>query len=192
MEAQSDLGPWLGDRASAVRSDATSLFVENRRSLVDYAAGIVGSRAQAEDVVQEAWLRFDEVSRQRLLNEPLSYLYRIVRNLALDGRRKQAREARWLVPGAESQADRVAEDRPSPEAEAVGKGELRAVRAAMLELPERTRIALEMHRFGGATLRDIADYLDISVGLAHSLVVDGLEHCRVRLSRRDAAGSRPK
>ena len=44
--------------------------------------------------MQEAWLRFDEVSRQRLLDEPLSYLYRIVRNLALDGRRSQVREER--------------------------------------------------------------------------------------------------
>jgi RNA polymerase sigma factor (sigma-70 family) len=171
-----------GSKTTAVRSDATSLFAEHRRSLVDYAAGIVGSRAQAEDVVQEAWLRFDKVSRQRLLDEPLSYLYRIVRNLALDGRRKQAREDRYIVAGADLQAEQVAEDRPSPEAEAVGRGELRAVQAALLELPERTRVAVEMHRFGGATLADIADFLGISVGLAHALVVDGLEHCRVRLS----------
>lgn len=166
-----------------MRPDTTALFVEHRRSLVDYATGIVGSRAQAEDVVQEAWLRFDEVCRQRLLDEPLSYLYRIVRNLALDGRRSQAREDRYLVRGAALQAEAVAEDRPSPEAEAVGRGELRAIQAALLELPERTRIALEMHRFGGATLRDIADFLDISIGLAHALVQDGLEHCRARLMR---------
>ena len=166
-----------------MRFDTTALFVEHRRSLIDYAAGIVGSRAEAEDVVQEAWLRFDEVSRERLVNEPLSYLYRIVRNLAIDGRRKQAREQRYLVSAEAFQVERVAEDRPSPEAEAVGKGEFRVVREAMLELPERTRIALEMHHFGGATLKDIADYLGISVGLAHSLVTDGLEHCRMRLAR---------
>jgi RNA polymerase sigma-70 factor (ECF subfamily) len=40
-----------------------------------------------------------------------------------------------------------------------------------------------MHRFGGATLSDIADFLDISVGLAHALVHDGLEHCRMRLRK---------
>ena len=54
----------------------------------------------------------------------------------------------------------------------------------MAELPTRTRIALEMHRFGGSTLRDIADHLGISIGSAHRLVVDGLEHCRERLCRR--------
>jgi RNA polymerase sigma-70 factor (ECF subfamily) len=167
-----------------VRPDTTTLFVEHRRSLIDYATRIVGSRAHAEDVVQEAWMRFDEVSRHRLLDEPLGYLYRIVRNLALDGRRSQAREERYLVRGADLQAEGVAEDLPSPEAQAADRGDLRAVQAALLELPERTRIALEMHRFGGATLSDIADFLDISVGLAHALVHDGLEHCRARLMRR--------
>jgi RNA polymerase sigma factor (sigma-70 family) len=101
-----------------VRPDTTALFVEHRRSLIDYATRIVGSRAHAEDVVQEAWLRFDEVSRQRLLDEPLSYLYRIVRNLALDGRRSQAREARYLVRGADLRAEGVAEDRPSSSGDA--------------------------------------------------------------------------
>ena len=81
----------------AVPSDASSLFTEHRRSLVDYATSIVGSRAQAEDVVQEAWLRFDEVARQRLLGESLAYLYRIVRNLALDGQRTIVRERRLLA-----------------------------------------------------------------------------------------------
>jgi RNA polymerase sigma-70 factor (ECF subfamily) len=166
-----------------VPSDTTALFTEHRLSLIDYAVGIVGSRAAAEDVVQEAWLRFDEVSKRELLSEPLSYLYRIVRNLAIDGRRKQVREERYFVPGTPLLVESVVEARPTPEAEAESRAELRALQAAMLELPERTRTALEMHRMGGATLRDIAEYLGISVGLTHSLVIDGLEHCRVRLSR---------
>lgn len=161
----------------------TALFTEHRRSLIEYAAGIVGSRAEAEDVVQEAWLRFDAVSRRQLLDEPLSYLYRIVRNLAIDGRRKQGREERHVVAGTASLLDVVAEDRPSPEAEVVARSELQALQAALRELPERTRVAVEMHRMGGATLKEIAAYLGISIGLAHSLVIDGLEHCRARLAR---------
>ena len=54
----------------------------------------------------------------------------------------------------------------------------------MAELPERTRIALELHRFGECTFKEIAAHLGISVGLAHALVIQGLEHCRARLYRR--------
>ncbi len=164
-------------------SKILSLFMAHRGALLNYASGIVGDHARAEDVVQEAYLRVDAAAVARPLDEPVGYLYRIVRNLALDGRRKQVREASVLVRGADAQADQMADDRPSPEAEAQGKAELRAMQAAMAELPERTRVALEMHRFGDCTFKDIAEHLGISVGLSHALVIDGLEHCRARLCR---------
>jgi RNA polymerase sigma-70 factor (ECF subfamily) len=166
-------------------SDTTSLFIEHRGSLVDYATRIVGSRAQAEDLVQEAWLRFDEVSRQRFLDEPLGYLYRIVRNLALDGRRRASLESEVLA-GGESAAAFLwsAGAEPSPETVALYRDELRLLVAALDELPERTRIAFEMHRFGGCKLREIAEFLDISLPWAQRLVADGILHCRRRLGRK--------
>ena len=165
-------------------SDTTFLFVEHRRSLIDYAAGIVGSRSAAEDVVQEAYLRFAEASKRRLLEEPLGYLYRIVRNLALDGRRRQTYEGRYFPPATEAEIGAVAAFRPSPEAEAVDRSELQIVLEALAELPVRTRLALEMHRFDGLKLREIAERLEVSVTLAHSLVAQAVEHCRERLRTR--------
>ena len=52
---------------------------------------------------------------------------------------------------------------------------------AIAELPERTRIALEMHRFGGCKLKEIAAALGISIPLAHILVAEGVQHCKRRL-----------
>lgn len=166
-------------------SDAVSLFVAHRGSLVEYATRIVGSRAQAEDLVQEAWLRFDEVSRQRLLDEPLGYLYRIVRNLALDGRRRAAFERGLAAGGANDALFAVSPSaEPTPEAVALHREELRLLLAALDELPERTRIAFEMHRLGGCRLREIAEFLEISPAWAQRLVMEGLLHCRRRLKRK--------
>ena len=159
------------------------VFMAHRGELVSYAAGIVGDRASGEDVVQEAYLRFAEASGSRPVAEPIGYLYRIVRNLALDGRRRLTRESLHVAFDAEKQIERMPADRPSPEAEAAGKDEMRLVLEALAELPERTRTALEMHRFQGAKLQDIASHLGISVGTAHALVVDALEHCRGKLHR---------
>src|SRR5262249_39113810 len=149
--------------------------------LVDYATSIVGSRDRAEDVVQEAWLRFDEVARQRLLTEPLAYLYRIVRNLALDGQRAVVREKRLLASEPATGPLASSTFTPSPERVALYKDELRLLHEALAGRPERTRIAFEMHRLGGCKLREIAGHLDISLPLAHRLVADGIEHCRERL-----------
>lgn len=158
-----------------------TVFVANRRDLVNYASRIVGDHASAEDVVQEAYVRLDTAARERLLAEPLAYLYRIVRNLALDTRRRLGRERARVLSAAEADCEQIIEDRPAPDAHASTEQELRRVSAALDELPERTRIALEMHRFGGCTFREIAAHLGISVGLAHALVVEALEHCRRRL-----------
>lgn len=57
------------------------IYLANRQALVDYVAPIVGGQAQAEDVVQDAWLRFD-ARDTRPVQRPVAYLYRIVRNLA--------------------------------------------------------------------------------------------------------------
>lgn len=162
------------------------LFLAHRAALIDYAASILGARSRAEDVVQEAYIRFSGaaggagVSDGPILH-PVGYLYRIVRNLALDALRHLAVEGR-----VEDQAlAALPAPEPSPERHAVTRAELRAVADALSELPERTRIAFEMHRLGGATLHAVAARLGISVGLAHRLVRDALGHCADRLDALD-------
>ncbi|MBP5856543.1 sigma-70 family RNA polymerase sigma factor [Marivibrio halodurans] len=163
-------------------TEILALYTAHRSALVEYASGITGNRAHAEDLVQEAWVRMDRAARKEPPKEPLRYLYRIVRNLAFDGRRSLARE-RQVISGEDvaGAAARGASPDPSPEAVALYKAEFERLVAAMDELPERTRIALEMHRIGGCKLREIAAFLDISLPMAHVLVAQGVEHCKRRL-----------
>lgn len=158
-----------------------NLFMANRAALVEYASGIVGNRAHAEDLVQEAWLRFDEASDSQLLKEPLAYLYRIVRNLAVDGRRRLGRENQVIASGLDVIADVARDGKPSAETVLLYREEYALVMEAIAELPERTRIAVEMHRFGGRKLKEIAAHLGISVPLAHVLVSEGIQRCKRRL-----------
>ena len=164
-----------------------TLLVDHRSQLVRYAAGIVGERGLAEDVVQDAYLRLERAERKRAddetLDEPLAYLFHVVRNLAIDVRRRLGRERSHAVPGDAAGAGEIAEDRPDPEAQAIARDQLRVLQAALEELPKRSRVALEMHRFGGYRIVDIAAHLGVSVGTAHALVVDALDHCKSRLAR---------
>lgn len=165
-------------------SDTTALFVEHRGSLVNYATKLVGSRAHAEDLVQEAWLRLDAAARESVVHEPLGYLYRIVRNLAFDQSRAAGRERDWQKEGESSLAALLGiYPSVTPESVALHRDQMRVLRAALDELPERTRIAFGMHRVGGFKLREIADTFDISVPMAQKLVTTALLHCRKRLKR---------
>jgi RNA polymerase sigma-70 factor (ECF subfamily) len=174
------------------------LFLTHRAALIDYATPLVGDKARAEDVVQDAYIRFtatageaagrEKASGERAGGEaadggtriahPVAYLYRIVRNLAFDWNRRRVTEGAVADPAA---LDRVPAATASPEREALYRDELRVVAQALAELPERTRVAFEMHRLGGKTLREIATRLNISVGLAHQLVRDAMTHCAAAL-----------
>ncbi len=162
-------------------ADTTAVFIQNRGMLVNYATGLVGSRTQAEDLVQEAWLKFNEAASQQRLAEPLHYLFRIIRNLAVDGQRRQEFESRLFKPTTAIDLAEAPDEQPTAEAIAVHKDDLRLLSEVLQELPERTRVAFEMHRFEGCKLREIAAVLEISLSAAQLLVVDGVEHCKQRL-----------
>jgi RNA polymerase sigma-70 factor (ECF subfamily) len=161
-----------------VPADTTALFVEHRGSLVNYANGIVRDRASAEDVVQEAYLRFSAAARDDQIVNPVSYLYRIVRNLAVDWTRRASFEApKVSAPVLES----VASDAPSAERILFYRDELRMISDALAELPERTRVAFRMYRLEGKTLQVIADHLGVSVVRVHQLVKEAILHAARRL-----------
>jgi RNA polymerase sigma-70 factor (ECF subfamily) len=160
-----------------------AVYLAHRGELVNYANALVGDRSFAEDVVQEAWMRFVRATEERLPDEPVSYLYRVVRNLAIDGRRRNIRQARLIEPGTEEHLQQIADSAPSPEVSAVDKEELRLLAEVWAELPERTRIAMEMRQLGGCKLKEIAAHLGISIPVAHTIIAEGIARCRRHVRR---------
>lgn len=156
-----------------------ALYLKHRGSLVNYANGIVRDRAGAEDVVQEAYLRFSSASSdERLISNPVSYLYRIVRNLALDWVNRTSETA---STGQVSALEQVAQEGPTAEDVLHYRDELRTLADALAELPERTRIAFTMYRLEGCTLQQVGDRLGVSIVRAHQLVKDAILHAARRL-----------
>jgi RNA polymerase sigma-70 factor (ECF subfamily) len=151
------------------------VFISKRSALIDYATPLVGDRSRAEDIVQEAFLRFNPAIQQgTLVEEPIRYLYRIVRNLAFDLRRKKTRELRqeigepewWMVP-----------DTPrTPEENLIEAETVSRFQAAMAALPKETRIAIEMNKFGGYTLSEVSGHLGVSLATVHRMVAKGMAH----------------
>jgi RNA polymerase sigma-70 factor (ECF subfamily) len=102
----------LLDRGDRVDS-ATEAFVAHRNLLFTVAYELLGSATDAEDVLQETWLRWVGVDLG-IVREQRAYLVRIVTRLALDrlralGRRKESYVGPWL-PEPLLTAPDVAED----------------------------------------------------------------------------------
>lgn len=143
------------------------LYLRNRKALVDYATPLVGSRADAEDIVQDAFLQFVPRAKSEEL-PPKSYLFSIVRNLSFNLRKRRKIEDGvasddipwWALPSSFA----------SPEENVLFTERVNSVSEAVDALPEQVRRVLELYRFEGLTLQEIATDLGISIAKAHRLL----------------------
>ncbi|MEM9159998.1 MAG: sigma-70 family RNA polymerase sigma factor [Verrucomicrobiota bacterium] len=162
-------------------SRIVSIYADHRTALVAYAQNIMGDGMLAEDLVQDAWVRFDRASRKKEIKEPVGYLYRIVRNLAFDQAKRAVSESEFVEKTGDASLERVIDETTSPGRSAVAREELRLLQEALAELPKRTQVAIEMKRYGDFKLREIAAHLGVSVTVAHELVAEGIAYCRERV-----------
>jgi RNA polymerase sigma factor (sigma-70 family) len=157
---------------AAVRAgddDAYALIVARyRQPLLGFAARLLGgSHADAEDVVQDAFIR--ALRGLRASDRPMvlrPWLYMIVRNRAFDHLRGQR-----PVDGPERLQLVAGPDGDDPAASAVARETLDAIVAEIGRLPERQRLALVGRELGGATHAELSASLGTSVQATKSLLV---------------------
>jgi len=143
-------------------------------ALVLLARQYVSSRADAEDIVQEAFVRFWQ-SRQRA-NDPAAYLFACVKHCALDWQRGKTRQFRREEVAAR------------PEAETMFTGALEheerrsAIAAALGGLPENQREVLVMKIWGGLSAPQIAESLRIPINTVASRYRYALAKLREQLA----------
>ena len=75
---------------------AEDVFVRHRRLLFTVAYDMLGSTVDAEDVLQESWLKWSRVA-QTEVRDPRAYLVRIVTRASLDPLRTVARRCEEYV-----------------------------------------------------------------------------------------------
>jgi DNA-directed RNA polymerase specialized sigma24 family protein len=113
-------------------------FVTHRSLLFTVAYEMLGSATDAEDVVQETWLRWAGVDRAEV-RDPRAYLLRIVTRQALNrlrtlARRREEYVGEWLpepLPTSTDVCDKVASTKTWP-----GSG----VNNALFEASTRSRV----------------------------------------------------
>lgn len=130
-----------------------ALFEQLRPRLKAISRRIVGSEADAEDIVQDCYLKWHAADRARLAR-PVAWLTTVVQHQSIDRLRKQARDAAATLAATEP----AAEGSPAlPEDDVVRCDELRAALARMLAcLSPSERLALVLHEVFECGHADIA------------------------------------
>lgn len=144
------------------RAALEALFMKLEKPLFNVVYRWVWSAAEAEELVQETflklWARRAWVVAETA--EPLAF--RVALNLAAN----RARRRRWL--GWLSGDDTRADERPTAEAQLAGEQTRRRVRAAIDALPEKLRAVVVLTELSGLSYAAVAQTLGVPVGTVGS------------------------
>ncbi len=139
-----------------------------------------GNTEEASDMTQEAFLRaFRNLRKFRGESTFYTWLYRIVINTCLDGRRRRRRWEQMLSFSRSRQADEEGDEEPlatepdpaidsNPLEVLSGKLLSRRLRRAMASLPERQRVAFQLKVLHGMNIREISKVMDAAEGTVKS------------------------
>ena len=115
----------------------------------------VRNSAAAEDITQEAFLRYFAQNPKIRRGEDMAYLYTIAKNLCIDYFRKR-------------QADELPEDYPAEEFSETSDTKI-AVRTALAKLDERHREIILLRYLSGLSVNETAETMGISRFAAYRL-----------------------
>ena len=148
-------------RSATAGVDVAQVFAASYRKLVVQLYGVVGDANEAEDLVQEAFVRaYAAGSRFTRVDNPEAWL----RTTAINLYRNRWRKLRNFV--------RIKDKIPQPP-DLPGIGEHLEVVDALRRLPESQRVVLVLHYLADRRVDQIAEELDIAEGTVKSRLSRG-------------------
>ena len=166
---------------TAKPASIVAVFESEESGLLRYAIGLVGRRMVAEEIVQETFLRLHQVWAE--VDNPRAWLYRSVRNLALNHLRDRK-------PESELKEDTAAAEE-NPPAEVLGRNEaIGMMRLLLSEMSEDDRNLIRLKYNDDLKYQEISRRTGLSISnvgyrLHHVLKIlaDALRHAGIEGSR---------
>jgi RNA polymerase sigma-70 factor, ECF subfamily len=148
-------------------TDGLSAFLGARPRLFGIAYRMLGSVAEAEDVVQDVWLRWQTTDRSPIRN-PLAFLVTATTRLAINvlqsaRSRKETAVGPWLPEPVDTSSD------PSVRTER-GEALMLAMRLLLEKLSPAERAAYVLREAFNYSYREIADILRVEEANARQIV----------------------
>jgi RNA polymerase sigma factor (sigma-70 family) len=164
-------------------------YAAKRGDLVRFFTARTGSAAEAEDLIQDLYLKLAAMPPGPAVEDPSAFLYRMTVNLMLDRargqRRSAARDDAWRLSRGQRIGGVDAADEASPEDSAAARERLRRLAEAVQGLPAQTRRAFELHKLEGLSQAEAADRLGVSRKTVEKQVSAALRLLLAKLGRGD-------
>lgn len=150
--------------------------------LTRYFRRRVRDGAEIEDMVQDVFARMVARDGPEPVEHLGGYVLKTASSVLTDWARRRSSHGGGLHVAFD--ADLHGEEGADPERILDSKEELHAATAALLCLPERTRVVFILHRLEGQRYRDIAVHLGISVSAVEKHMVRAIHHLSLEMEKR--------
>jgi len=158
-------------------SALVAAYMEKRTNLLRFFTLRTSTPSEAEDIVQEIYLRVASIDDASIEN-PVGYLYRLGTNVMLDRirarRRSAARDDAYYQTFQAGPSSEAESDAPSPEAVWQSRVRLERVLAVVSAMPARRKQVFVMHKIEGRSYAEIAESLRISRSAVEKLMMAAL------------------
>jgi RNA polymerase sigma-70 factor (ECF subfamily) len=162
-------------------SGLTGAYAEHREELRRFLTARLGDASEAEDVLQELWIRAQASDSGPIAN-PRAYLYRAAQNLALDTVRarsaRKRRENEWMGARHDPRYAEPADTSLDAEAAMLAREETAALASAIAALPEGAGRAFRLHKIDGLSHAEVAAKLGISRSGVEKHIAVAMAHLR--------------
>ena len=171
-------------RARAGDREGFRLLVERHgRGLFRLAHRMTGNEHDAEDVVQEAFLRaYKRLDQFQDRSQVGSWLFRIAANCAYDLLRSRKRRDRHVDHDVEDGVAMIAAVDAGPDRLAAGSDVRRGVEAAMGGMSDRERSAFALRHFEGWSIAEIAGALGLDESATKQSIFRAVRKARAALA----------
>lgn len=144
-----------------------------RRVLMAFFLRRVASRAEAEDLTHDALVRL-AMAAPLTIDNPNAYVFQVAANLLRDRKRRDRVRNNYLASLCEPERGHI--EARDPLRAAASTELLHAVRAALQELPSRTRNIFLSYRLKRVTKREIAEFYRISSSAVDKHLMRAMAH----------------
>ena len=160
----------------------SELFREHNRMLVGYLRSRLGSEQEAKEVAQEAYVRVLQLHEPGAPGLLRAYLFKTAANLAVDRlRHRRVRQRSEEQPQLFEELNPTGGELDDPAEQLLAREQADQLLRILQELPAKCQQVMNLHRFEGASQRDVSLRLGISERMVRRYVTYAMVYCHLRL-----------
>ncbi|RZS35149.1 RNA polymerase sigma-70 factor (ECF subfamily) [Corticibacter populi] len=160
-------------------TDPRYLFLEYRAELLIYLSHRLGDAEQAEELVQEMYIRFCQSPSLGGIENVRAYLFGMARHIIADTISARSRSRTESI--SDMELDEYASPYPGPDANAAARQMLEHLAAALDDLPELTRQIFTLNRLYQYSHQEVGDRLGVSSSTVQKHLARALAHVAAQM-----------